>query len=141
MPPLTFDRLNTKLETVFVKHYAPNHMPDTKGELSLLENINEDNSKLHQSIYFSSLISRQRYKSLSQIHVLQIFCSHACSYAKFLCLKRGITQPKTYRIGSKVKQFIHTLICYYTPNIRILAKAVLQIFCSQGCSYIFEKGA
>ena len=27
------------------------------------------------------------------------------------------------------------------PNIRILAEAVLQIFCSQGCSYIVEKGA
>ena len=29
------------------------------------------------------------------------------------------------------------------PNIRILALAVLQIFCSQGCSYIVEveKGA
>ena len=27
------------------------------------------------------------------------------------------------------------------PNIRILAKAVLQIFCSQGCSYIVEKEA
>ena len=26
------------------------------------------------------------------------------------------------------------------PNIRILAKAVLQIFCSQGFSYIVEKG-
>ena len=26
------------------------------------------------------------------------------------------------------------------PNIRILALAVLQIFCSQGCSYIVEKG-
>ena len=27
------------------------------------------------------------------------------------------------------------------PNIRILAKAVLQIFCSQGFSYRVEKGA
>ena len=49
--------------------------------------------------------------------------------------KRGVTQPKMYRIGSKVNQFIYTLVCTYMPNIRILAKAVLQIFCSQGCSY------
>ena len=72
-----------KLENVFVKHYAPNHMPDPKGEWSLKEN----NSELH------------------------------------------------YRICSKVNQFIYTLVCNYMQNIRILAKAVLQIFCSQGCSY------
>ena len=29
-----------KPENVFVKHYAPNHMSDPKGEWSLLENIN-----------------------------------------------------------------------------------------------------
>ena len=72
-----------KLENVFVKHYAPNHMPDPKGEWSLKEN----NSELHNGI---------------------------CS---------------------KVNQFIHTLVYNYMPNIRILAKAVLQIFCPQGCSY------
>ena len=32
-----------KLENVFVKHYAPNHMPDPKGGWSLKEN----NSELH----------------------------------------------------------------------------------------------
>ena len=40
-----------------------------------------------------------------------------------------------YGICSKVNQFIYTLVYNYTPNIRILAKAVLQLFCSQGCSY------
>ena len=35
-----------KLENVFVKHYAPNHMPDPKGEWSLKEN----NSELHYGI-------------------------------------------------------------------------------------------
>ena len=65
-----------ELENVFVKHYAPNHMPDPK----------ENNSELHQGI---------------------------CS---------------------KVNQFIYTLVCKYMPNIRILAKAVLHVFCSQGCS-------
>ena len=68
---------------MFVKHYAPNHMPDPQLEWSLKEN----NSKLH------------------------------------------------YTICSKVNQFIYTLVCNYMQNIRILAKAVLQIFCSQGCSY------
>ena len=68
---------------MFVKHYAPNLMPDPKGESSLKEN----NSELH------------------------------------------------YGTCSKVNQFIYTLVCNYMPNIRILTKAVLQIFCSQGCSY------
>ena len=54
--------------------------------------------------------------------------------------KRGITLPKIYGIGSKVNQFIYILVCNYMPNIRILALAVLQIFCSQGFSYIVEKG-
>ena len=54
---------------------------------------------------------------------------HACVQ------KRGVTQPKLYGIGSKVNQFIYTLICNYLPNIRILAKGVLKIICSQCCSY------
>ena len=48
--------------------------------------------------------------------------------------KKRVTQPKIYGIGSKVNHFIYTLVCNYMPNIRILAKAVLQIFRSQGCS-------
>ena len=55
--------------------------------------------------------------------------------------KRGITQRKFDGISSKVNQFIYTLICNYMLNIRILAKAALQIFCSGGWSYIAEKGA
>ena len=72
-----------QLENVFMKHYAPNYMPDPKGEWTLKEN----NSELHHGI---------------------------CS---------------------KVNQFIYTLVCNYMPNIRILAKAVLHLFRSQGCSY------
>ena len=49
--------------------------------------------------------------------------------------KRRVTQLKIYGIGSKVNQFIYTLVCNYMSNIIILAKAVLKIFCSQGCSY------
>ena len=48
---------------------------------------------------------------------------------------REAAQPNIYGIGSKVIQFIYTLFINYMPNIWILAKAVLQIFCSQGCSY------
>ena len=67
--------------------------------------------------------------------VLQIFCSQGCSYKSACVWKRGISQPKIYGIGLKVYQFIFTLVCNYMPNTRILAKGVLQIFCSQGCSY------
>ena len=67
--------------------------------------------------------------------VPQLFCSQDCSYTKWLCQKRRVTQLKIFGIGSKVNQFIYTLVCNYMPNIRILAKAVLQLFCSQGCSY------
>ena len=76
------DKLS-ELENVFAKHYAPNHMPDPKGEWSLKEN----NSELH------------------------------------------------YGICSKVYQFIYTLVCNYMPVMRTLAKAVLQISRSKGCSY------
>ena len=76
--------------------------------------------------------------------VLQIFCSQGCSIQNACVRKRGVTQPKIYRIGSKVNQFINTLVCTYMPNIRILAKAVLQIFCSQGCpiqtAYVRKRG-
>ena len=67
--------------------------------------------------------------------ILQMLCSQGCSYTKCLCPKKGIYSTKNLRICSKVNQFIYTLVYNYMPNIRILAKAVLQIFCSQGCSY------
>ena len=71
--------------------------------------------------------------------VLQIFCSQGCSYTKCLCSEnRRVTQPKIYGMGSKVNQFIYILVCNYMPNIRILALAVLETFCSQGCSYIVK---
>ena len=76
-----------ELENVFVKHYAPNHMPDPKGEWSLKENISE----LH------------------------------------------------YGICSELYQFIYTLVFNYMPIMRILAKGVLQISRSKGCSYFMLK--
>ena len=65
---------------------------------------------------------------------LQIYCSQGCSYTKCLCPKKESNSTENLHIGSKVNQFIYTLVCNYMPNIRILAKAFLQIFCSQGCS-------
>ena len=80
---ILFQKKKNKTRKWFMKHYAPNHMPDPKGEWTLKEN----NTELHHRMY------------------------------------------------SKVNQFIYTLVCNYMPNIRIQAKAVLQIFHSQGCSY------
>ena len=42
-PPPHHPTPKKNLENVFVKHYAPNHIPDPKGEWSLKEN----NSELH----------------------------------------------------------------------------------------------
>ena len=64
--------------------------------------------------------------------VLQIFCSQGCIIQTACFRKRGVSQPKIYGIISKFNQFIYTLVCTYMPNIRILAKVVLQIFCSEG---------
>ena len=135
-----------------MKHYAHNHMPDPKGEWTLKEN----NSELHHGIYskvnqfiYTLVCNYMPNIRIQAKAVLQICYSQGCSYTKCLCpengsnstenlrnvLKRTVTHPKIYRIDSKVNQFINTLVCNYMPNIRILAKAVLQIFCSQGCSY------
>ena len=126
-----------QLENVFVKHYAHNHMPDSKGEWSLKGN----NSELHygniQKLISSSTpwsvticpISGSYPKQFFRYYVHKVVpIQNACVW------KRGISQPKIFGIGSKVYQFIYTLVCYYMPNIRILAKLVLQIFCSPGCS-------
>ena len=43
---MQFQEKKEKLENVFVKHYAPIHMPDPKAEWSLKEN----NSELHYGI-------------------------------------------------------------------------------------------
>ena len=69
------------------------------------------------------------------IMVLQIFCSQRCSYTKCLCPKKESNSTENLWNRFKVNHFIYTLICNYMTNIRILAKAVLQIFGSQCCSY------
>ena len=52
-----------------------------------------------------------------------------------MVFKRENNSELHYGICSKVNQIIYTLVCNYMPIIRILGKAVLQIFCSQACSY------
>ena len=80
-----------QLENVFVKHYAPNHMPDPKGEWSLKENNSELHygicSKVYQFIY--TLVCN--YMPIMRIlanAVLQISRSKGCSYTKCLCPKK-----------------------------------------------------
>ena len=124
---------------MFVKHYAPNQIADPKGEWSLKENNSELHygicSKVNQFIYTLVFNYMPSMRILAK-GVLQISRSKGCSYTKCLCpKKRRVTLPEIYGIGSKVNQFIYILVWNYMPNIRILAKAVLKIFCSQGCSY------
>ena len=90
--------------------------------------------KVNQFIYTLVYYYMANIRLLAKL-VLQIFCSQGCSYTKCLCLKKGSNSTKHLRNRFKVNQFIYTLVRNYLPNIRILAKAVLQIFCSQGCSY------
>ena len=116
-------------------------MPDPKEEWSLKENNSElhhgKHSEVNQFIYTLVCNYMPNIRILDKA-VLRIFCSQGCCYTPIqnACFRKmGVTQPKIYGIGSKVNQFIYTLVCNYMPNIRILAKAVLKIFCSQGCSY------
>ena len=123
---------------MFIKHYAPNHMPDPKGEWTLKENNSNFNKE-----YIQKLISSPTPWS---VIICQISGSKPKRFFRYFihkfvpiqnaCVRKtGVTQPKIYGMCSKVNQFIYTLVCNYMPNIRMLAKAVLKIFCSQGCSY------
>ena len=127
-------KLVFRLENVFVKHYAPNHMPDPKGEWSLKEN----NSELHygniQNLISSSTPWSVTICQISGSYPKQFFRYFVHKVVPIQMLVSEKVQPKIFEIGSKVNQFIYTLVCYYMPNIRILALLVLQIFLSQGCS-------
>ena len=92
-------------------------------------------SKVNQFIYTLVCNYMPNIRILAKA-LLQICCSQGCSLTKCLCLKKGNKPTENFRDRRiKVNLFIYTLVCNYMPNIRILAKAVLQIFCSQGCSY------
>ena len=57
-------------------------------------------------------------------------------HIKWQSQKREIIQSNIYRILPKVNQVIYTLDTFCMPNIMTLAQAVLQIFCSQGLSWV-----
>ena len=65
--------------------------------------------------------------------VLKVFCSQGPLWVKCLSLKRGIIQSNFDRILWKVNQVIYIMYPNCMPDIMILAQAVLQTFCSQGC--------
>ena len=85
---LNFSEKKKELENVFVKHYAPNHMPDPKGEWSLKENNSELHyeicSKVYQFIY-TLVCNYMPIIRILPIAVRQISRSKGCSYTKFLC--------------------------------------------------------
>ena len=85
---------------------------------------------LHLNLYLHA-----KYQDPSQSGSSDILFTRLFLYQMPMPEKGKKTQWKIYRIGSKVNQFIYIFVCNCMPNIRILAKAVLQIFCSQGCSY------
>ena len=64
-----------------------------------------------------------------------MFGSQGCCKWKAYVQKSEIAQP-IYEIHSKVNQANYTLVYNCIPNIKPVAQGVLQIFCSQDCSYI-----
>ena len=104
--------------------------------------LKENNSELHygniQKLISSSTPWSVTICQISGSYPKQFFIYfvHKVVPIQNACVwKRGVTQPNIYGISSKVNQFIYTLVWTCMSNIRILAKAVLKIFCSQGCSY------
>ena len=88
------------LEKVFVKHYAPSHMPDTKGEWSLKENNSELHygicSKVYQFIYTLVCNNMPIIRILAKAF-LQISRSKGCSYTKCLCPKKESNATENLR--------------------------------------------
>ena len=96
-----------QLENVFVKHYAPIHMPDTKKEWSLKEN----NSELGLTYLFRFFTTCITYYNM---HFFRI-------RTKAYCLFSSSPRELHYGIRSNVNQFIYTWVCNHMPDIRILA--------------------
>ena len=63
--------------------------------------------------------------------VLQIFMSQDCFTLQSQIRTRDIIRPNIYRTLPNVNQVINILDANCTPNIMILAQAVIQIFWSQ----------
>ena len=94
-----------ELENVFVKHYAPNHKPDPKGEWSLKENISELHyricSKVNQFIYTLVCNYMPNIRILEKA-VFQTFSSQGCSSTKCLCPKKGSNSTENLRNKFKI---------------------------------------
>ena len=104
--------------------------------------IKENNSELHHGkrskvnqFIYTLVCNYMPNIRIQAIRFLRYFVHKVVPIQNACVQKTGVFQPKIYGIGSKVTHFIYTLVCNYMSNIRILAKAVLKIFCSQGCSY------
>ena len=141
-----------------MKHYAPNiwdnlqmtnfvqshfeESPCRKREI-IRSYIYRILPKVNQVIYTLDTICMPNNMTLAQA-VLQIFCSKGPIWVKCLSLKRGIIWSKFDRTLWKINQVTYIMYSNYMPNIMILAQAVLQIFCSQGCfstqNYKVRKG-
>ena len=121
----------------------PQHMLASKDNLetrcqsqkrSIIQStINNRNlPKVNQVIYTADTICVPNIMILAQM-VFQIFCWQGPLWIKYLRLKRGIIQSNIHRILWKVNQVIYIMNPNYMPDIMILAQAILQIFCWQGC--------
>ena len=64
-----------KLENVSVKHYAPNHMPDPKGEWSLKENNSEHHLGIHSKVN-------------------QLICTLVCNYMPNILYKMPVSRKR-----------------------------------------------
>ena len=95
-------------------------------------NIHRILPKVNQVIY-TYTICLPNIMILAQA-VLEIFCSQGPLWVKCISLKRGIIQSKFDRILWKVNQVIYIMYPNCMAYIKILAQALLQIFCSQSCS-------
>ena len=88
--------------------------------------------KVNQVIYTLDTICEPNIMILAQ-PVLEIFCSQGPLWVKCPSPKREIIGQTFDRILWKVNQVIYIMYPNCMPDIMMLAQAVLQLFCSQGC--------
>ena len=84
--------------------------------------------KVNQVIYTLDILCVPNIMIQTQA-VLQAFCWQGSIGLQYISRKREIIQPNIYRISPKGNQVIYALDTICEPNIMILARAVLQIFC------------
>ena len=87
---------------------------------------------VNQVIYILDIICMPNIMIKAQ-GVLQIFCWQGPLWVKCLSLKRYVIQSSIHRTLWNVNQVIYIMFPNSMPDIVILAQAVLQMFCWQGC--------